>query len=172
LKLRQKFEYDYPLDLVVRITHYDLLENPDLLKEVMNIREVRMTHFKEYADGRQEAEHSFSAYDEIPGFARAVIRPHMLAWKQVSKWNPRDMTYSFEIVPAFMKKSFSCRGAWKYSDDNGKTTRKLEGNLDVKIPVIGPMAEMFISRRVYEGHRDMNKKFLARMKEASRDKKE
>ena len=165
MKLRNRFEYDFPLDTVLKVTHYDLVYSLEKYRDLMELKDVKLTHFKEHADGRQEAEHSFSAYDEIPGFARALVSPNMLSWKQVSKWNPRDMTFSFEIIPAVFRKSFMCRAVWKYSRKKGKVVRKLEGRLDVKIPVIGPMIEKYIAGRIYEGQRKMNRKFVAQMKE-------
>jgi len=157
LRIYRKYEYDYPIDMVMKVTHYDLVQNPKTYEDMPNVTSIKRTHFTEHPDGRQDIEFTYCAHGQIPAFAQKLISPKMLTWREVSRWDPHRRVYHFEIIPFFLRNLFLCKGDWTYEEKGGKTIQTEEGILSLKVPVIGPMIEQAIVTELYKNQDEANR---------------
>lgn len=160
MKIYRRYEYDYPLEKVLKVTHYDLVRDPKTYEDMPNVASVKITHFVEHPDGRQDIEFTYSAYGQIPPFAQKLLKPEYLTWREVSRWDPHRRVYHFEIIPFFLRNIFLCKGDWTYEEKDGKVIQTEEGQLSIKVPIIGPMIEQAIMTELYKNQDGANKKHL------------
>jgi hypothetical protein len=158
LRIYRKYEYNYPLEKVLKVTHYDLVKDPKTYEEMPNVASVKLTHFVEHPDGRQDIEFTYSAHGRIPRFARKLIKPEYFKWREISRWDPHRLVYHFEIVPFFLRNIFLCKGDWTYQEKNGKVIQTEEGVLNIKAPLIGPLIERAIITELYKNQDGANRK--------------
>jgi len=158
MKVSLKNEFDYSMDAVLDATHFNMVRNFENYKEVLDLKDVKRTHFKELPDGRQEVEFTVCAHKQIPKPAQIILKPDMLTWRQVGKWDPRSKTYSYEIIPFFFRNFFYCKGTCVYREENGRVAQVIEYSLNVKIPVVGGLIEQTIAREFRKSQTSLNAK--------------
>ncbi|HOX27694.1 MAG TPA: hypothetical protein PLQ76_00925 [bacterium] len=138
------------MDLVLKVTHYDLTQNPDTYAEMPNVTSVKRTHFLEHPDGRQDIEYTYCAHGQIPPIAQKIISPKMLTWRELGRWDPARRVYTFEIIPFFLQHLFHCKGVWTYEEKDGRIIQIMEGKLSLKIPIVGGIVEQAIATEMYK----------------------
>lgn len=167
MKLRFRNEYDYPLDLVINVTHHEIVQNIEKFKETLELKDARRTHYVLHPDGREDVEFTVCVHKSIPPVAQAILKPHMLTWKQISRWDPETMTYTYEIIPFFLRDTFYCKGLWKYEVEKGKVIQSMDAQLNVKLPIIGNLVEQTISKELYKSQKRLYAKHLENLKMAA-----
>jgi hypothetical protein len=74
--------------------------------------------------------------------ARAVIDPDRLTWVQRSTHDLANLEVEFQMLPDHYADRFSCTGDYWFVDDgNGGCTRRSEGELKVRAPLVGRTVE-------------------------------
>jgi hypothetical protein len=87
-----------------------------------------------------EVRWSFTA--PLSSAARAVIDPDRLSWVQRSTHDLANLEVDFEMLPDHYADRFSCTGDYWFVDDGqGGTTRRTEGDLRVRAPLVGRAVE-------------------------------
>lgn len=93
---------------------------------------------------------------EIPGFAKAFIKPDMLRWDDFAKWNESTKKCDWRLKIRAFPESVACSGTNTFVElGPGRTKVVLEGDLQIdvkKIPGVprllagrvGPKVEQFI----------------------------
>lgn len=85
------------------------------------------------------------AFDPPP-FARGVTR-EMLGWDLALTWDLAARSARFVIdphVPDAWKRYADVRGTYRFEPRTlGRTARVLEGDLDIRVTLVGPVAERF-----------------------------
>ena len=82
----------------------------------------------------------------LPAFAKGV-RPDMTQWVETVTWDHRRCEARFEIdanVPDEWKRYFQAEGMYRLEDRGGDTLRVIEGDLSVRVPLMGSFAERYI----------------------------
>jgi hypothetical protein len=130
----------------------DLVEKQELGGGVVNWR------FKVVAGG------------EIPASARKVVSEDMLTWHEDTKFVPGEHTIYWTIVPLKdkVKGILEAKGIWKLIPSGEGTRRIIEGNINVKIPIVGKVVETFLAaelKKNYDVEPDIQRKFYKMMKE-------
>lgn len=167
MKISARHEYSFPLDMVIQVTHHEIVHNIEKFKETLELKDARRTHYVKHPDGREDVEFTVCVHKSIPPIAQAILKPHMLTWKQVSRWDPETLTYTYEIVPFFFRDSFYCKGVWKYEQSDGKVIQSMEGQLNVKLPIIGGLVEQTISKELSKSQRKLFLKHMENLKHAA-----
>lgn len=167
MKISARHEYNYPLDLVIQVTHHEIVNNIEKFKETLELKDARRTHYAKLPDGREDVEFTVCVHKSIPPVAQAILKPHMLTWKQVSRWDPETLTYTYEIIPFFLRDSFYCKGLWKYEQVNGKVVQSMEGQLNVKLPIIGNLVEQTISKELSKSQKRLYAKHLENLQKVT-----
>lgn len=83
---------------------------------------------------------------KLPAFAKG-IDPEMTQWVETVKWSRSAHEATFAIdanVPAEWKKYFSASGRYRLEARGNETLRVIEGELTVRVPLVGPIAERYI----------------------------
>ncbi len=163
MKLGMTHEYDHPLDLVLKVTHYDIIENPSIYEDMPNVTSIKRSHFTQHPDGRQDIEYTYCAHGQIPKIAQKILTPDMLSWREVSRWDPSSLVYHYEIIPFHLRNVFHCKGKWTYAAKNGRVFQTLDGTVNVKLPLIGPIIEQRIAEELYKNQKDMYKVNLKKL---------
>lgn len=170
MKLFLEHKFDYPMDLVLKVTHYDIVENPSIYEEMPNVTSVKRSHFLQHPDGRQDIEYTYCAHGQIPPLARRIIRPHMLSWREIARWDPASRVYHFEIIPFHLANFFMCKGTWKYTEKGGRIFLTMGGNVHIKIPIIGPIIEQAIAKELYRNQRENHARNLKKLEKMVKKK--
>jgi hypothetical protein len=146
---------EYPLDLVLQVTHFDLMRNMSGYKNMLGLEEINMIRFDEHEDGSHDVEFTMRSKDRLPAFARMVIKPEMLAWRQVGKWNPETLTLDFNVLPYFFQNLVDVQGRKRYLQDSGCVTMEISARINIGIPGIGRLLEQVIARELNKEQRKL-----------------
>lgn len=84
---------------------------------------------------------------ELDSLARRVLGSTDVGWDQEVTIDTAGHQAQLRIIPLVAAGQFSCSGTYRFLDHEGATIRTLEGELRLKVPLIGAMAE----RRVGDG---------------------
>jgi len=143
--VKNSMKLHYPLDLVLQVTHFDLMHNMPGYKKMLGMEEIKLIRFDEHEDGSHDVEFTMKSQDRLPSFARMVIKPEMLVWRQVGKWNPETLTIDFKVIPYFFQKLIDIRGRKRYFQDSGAITIEITAQISIGIPGIGKLMEQVIA---------------------------
>jgi hypothetical protein len=160
MKMYIEHKFDYPMDLVLKVTHYDVVADPSIYENMPNVTSVKRSHFFQHPDGRQDIEYTYCAHGQVPPLAQKLIKPNMLSWREISRWDPASRIYYFEIAPFFLANLFMCKGTWKYEERAGKVHLIMNSDIHVKVPLIGPIVEQAISKELTKNQNDNHKRNL------------
>jgi len=163
-------KFDYPMDLVLKVTHYDVVENPSVYEQMPNVTSVKRTHFMQHPDGRMDIEFTYCAHGQIPPLAQKLIKPEMLTWREVSRWDPVSRVYHFEIIPFFLANLFMCRGTWRYEQRGERVHLIMNADLHVKVPIIGPIIEQAISKELTKNQNENHKRNLKNLEKIMKER--
>lgn len=173
LKIEFDETLDHPRDLVFEVLRDRLTE---YTKHVPNLTYVKVLDRKKIGADKLQMRAEWMGHGQIPLLVRAILRPDMIKWKDVSVWDSKKYTCSWEIEPYFFKEYFKCKGQWKLHEEGKNETRiEMDGTLHIDIPHFpgvpdriaqgaGVLIEKFIMRYLEPNLRENYKavqKFLA-----------
>lgn len=81
------------------------------------------------------------ANGDIPPKLRKLVHPHMLTWTEEGIFDYDKNTYDYKVRTHFFSNLTSIKGHFDYSERDGKTVRKLEGEIKVNLPLLGQIVE-------------------------------
>ena len=88
----------------------------------------------------------------LPEFARAYVTPEMMAWDERSNYDIKKHASEWTIVPRVKpewRKYFAAAGTYSLLPlGNGRAKRVVEGELELRVPVVRQMAERMIVSEV------------------------
>jgi hypothetical protein len=143
-------EFDIPLDaLELAVISPSLCQK--LAHRLPNIESV---HQKEHVlkDGRLDRTWSYRANVRLPPFARSYITPEMMAWDDTSIYDIARHASEWTITPHVKpewRKFFASAGTYTLTElARGRTRRVVSGQVEVRVPVVSPVAEKLIVAEV------------------------
>lgn len=84
----------------------------------------------------------------VPAFAQAYVTPEMMAWDEHTTYTLATHASSFRIVPHVKpeyRKYFDASGTYALTPlDRGRTKRTVRGSVELRVPVLRPVAEKLI----------------------------
>ena len=146
--ITNNLKLECPLDLVLQVTHFDLMHNLPGYKTMLGMEELNMIRFDEHEDGSHDVEFTMKSKDRLPALARRVIKPEMLTWRQQGKWNPETLSFDFKVLPYFFQKLVEIRGRKRYLSDSGPITMEISVRINIGIPGIGRLLEQVIAGEI------------------------
>ena len=88
----------------------------------------------------------------IPWFAKGKVKQEMIEWGEILTWNPSTQSGDFVIepnIPNEWKHYFSCHGSYSLKPvDNNQTRRVVELEFNLRIPLVGVIAERYIADQI------------------------
>lgn len=166
-----KLEHDFPdipVDLFERhLNHPELIA---MLSGMPAFRSRDLVEKKDLGGGQVNWRFKVIAGGDIPASARKVMNEDMLTWHEDTRFVPSEHTIYWTIVPLKdkVKDILEAKGIWKLIPSGQGTRRLIEGNINVKIPLVGKVVEQFLAgelKKNYDVEPDIQRKFYRMMKE-------
>ncbi|HSO31020.1 MAG TPA: DUF2505 family protein [Labilithrix sp.] len=143
-------EFDIPLDaLELAVISPNLFQ--ELSKRLHGIESVSQ---KEHilTDSRLERLWSYRASVKIPAFATRYVTPEMCAWDEKSTYDIKRHSSEWTILPHVKpewRKLFTAKGTYVLEQlESGRTRRIVNGILELRVPLVRPVAEKLIMGEV------------------------
>jgi Protein of unknown function (DUF2505) len=146
-------EFDIPLDaLELAVISPNLFQ--ELAKRLHSIESVSQ---KEHVLGpgptpKLERVWSYRANVKIPAFATKYVTPEMCAWDEKSTYDIKRHCSEWTIVPHVKpewRKLFTAKGTYVLEElESGRTRRLVRGVLELRVPLVRPVAEKLIMGEV------------------------
>ena len=87
----------------------------------------------------------YAVKGEIPKWAQAMLKPHMLSWDEDTVYDKKQRVYRTKFIPHyFTDKIENNITVTLLSDGKGGTRRISEGSLKIKVTGLGRIAEKFM----------------------------
>lgn len=139
-------EFDIPLDALELA-----VISPNLCSKLAyRLPNIESVHQKEHVlkDGRLERVWGYRANVKLPAFARAYLKPEMMAWDERSTYDIKrhasDWTIAPHVKPEW-RRYFAASGTYELATlASGRTRRTVSGNIELRVPVIREVAEKLI----------------------------
>jgi len=143
-------EFDIPLDaLELAVISPNLFQQ--LSKRLHGIESVSQKEHR-LTDGRLERRWSYRANVKLPAFAAKYVTPEMCAWDEQSTYDIKRHASEWTILPHVKPewaKLFSAKGTYTLSElESGRTRRTIAGILELRVPLLRPVAEKLIMGEV------------------------
>lgn len=149
--MRWRFEHslDAPMDALL-----DAALDAETLRDVPRYMPLiasaaRVSH-ETLDDGRVRVVDRYEPAFDPPRFARGITR-EMLGWDLTLTWNLATHAADFAIdphIPAEWKRYADVRGAYRIEERASRRFRVMEGVIDLRIPMLGGLAERYALREL------------------------
>jgi len=150
VKFEVVHEFDIPLDaLELAVISPNLFQ--ELSKKLHSIESVSQ---KEHllTETRLERRWSYRANIKLPAFAAKSVTPEMCAWDEQSTYDIKRHASEWTILPHVKPewaKLFVAKGTYTLSElASGRTRRTIAGILELRVPLLRPVAEKLIMSEV------------------------
>lgn len=143
-----KFHFEevlpYPVEEVF-YTFRDQLEEYASLAP--NIRSVKILKRRTHGPKTVEVEAEWHGFGDIPLVVRGILKPHMLAWRDVVVWDEERLENRWVVHPFFFGNFVECKGGWKFKKAGPNRTRaRLDGSLHIFIPRFPPFPDQLVQK--------------------------
>ncbi|HYZ92597.1 MAG TPA: DUF2505 domain-containing protein [Actinomycetota bacterium] len=81
----------------------------------------------------------------VPAPVLRAIGGSTISWDEKATFDPSAHEWRFKIEPHVMAGRFECDGRYAFVPEGDSTTRIVEADIRVKIPIVGRQVERFIS---------------------------
>jgi hypothetical protein len=94
------------------------------------------------ADGERVDVHvRFTYTGKLDPIARRIVGHDHVSWVQQLQIDPSTASAALQVVPAVGMVPVTCTGTFALRDEGDGCVRTLDGNLRIKVPIIGSRAE-------------------------------
>lgn len=157
MHFKKEYRYKTDLDTLVDRSVENMINNPEVMIESPDIKACDLLK-KEDMGEKVKLTFRYCAHGEIPKVLQQILTPKMLSWLEESVWDRKTKTYTYKIKTFYFTKQFSCVGHWKYfKNGDGVSMQTVEGDLNIRIPVFGPLIEKEVIKHLMknfdEGYR-------------------
>lgn len=152
-------EFDIPLDALELA-----VISPNLCQKLAHrLPNMESVHQKEHVlkDGRLDRVWSYRANVKLPAFARAYLKPEMMAWDERSTYDIKKHASDWTIAPHVKpewRKYFAASGTYALTTlASGRTRRTVSGTIELRVPVVRQVAEKLVVaevRRTFDAEAD------------------
>jgi hypothetical protein len=92
---------------------------------------------------------------KIPSFAMksSVVKPSMLRWIEESSYDKARHCFDYRILPnlpEIWRDRFQSQGRYQLAEDGGQVLRRIQGEIVVRVPLLGRTVEKLLVREVTE----------------------
>ena len=85
---------------------------------------------------------------KIPEVARGVIKHDMVGWVEEARFNLAQRVVTVDILPNSYRDVFRFKGTVRVDPSGDGSVRKVEGQLDIKIFIVGRYAEDYLIEEI------------------------
>ena len=121
-------------------------EMPQIADYVANISKIEVESREEVDDG-VKIHNIWHAVGEIPGVAKAIIKPDMLMWDDYAHWKDQENHCNWRLSTRFFTDNVTCTGRTSFFDvGNGQTRVELTGELNISLKGVAGIPRILQSR--------------------------
>jgi hypothetical protein len=105
---------------------------------------------------RRKTRYTPNTDGKIPSFGRSVVKPSMLRWIEESAFHKAQHRFEYRILPNLpegWRDRFSSSGSYWLTQEGSSVLRKIEGEIVVRVPLLGRTVEKLLVREVTENFR-------------------
>jgi hypothetical protein len=116
--------------------------------------------------GKRVRRVQFTPDADLPAYARGAIKPEMLELTLETSHDPATHRTDWRVmakVPEHWNERFRVQGTCQLADLGGKTERLVDGEVTIKVTLVGGMAEKFVGglvQRMFTAEADLMQGFL------------
>ena len=103
---------------------------------------------------RRRVRYTPRAHDRVPSFGRGLVTPEMLIWVEESAYDRARQRIDYRVEPNLPERwrdRFDSRGAFTFREEAGGVVRRVDGEVTVRVPLVGVLAERVLVREVRAG---------------------
>ncbi len=165
-----RLEHDFPEISVALFERY--LNHPDLISMLSGMPAFRsrdLVEKTELAEGAVNWRFKVVASSKIPAAAQRLFAGDVLTWHEDARFVPAEHNIYWKITPLqdTVRALLSAHGTWKLIPMGAGTKRIIDGNVDVKVPLVGKVVELFLKTELtknYEVEPEIQRRFYLKMK--------
>jgi hypothetical protein len=163
-----RLEHEFP-DISLEL-YEKYLNHPDLnqmLSQMPAFRSRDLVEKQELDNGEIHWTFKVVAGGDIPPAVQKVLSADMFSWWEKTRFVPSEHTIHFKIEPLVAKGKFEGGGKWCLIKHGNGTKRVIDGEMSVKIPLVGRVVESFLVselKRNYEVEPDIQTRFYNKMR--------
>lgn len=149
MKFRIIHTFDGPFDKIVHFLTEEYAFDPTTLP---NVTSQKILEQSESCDGRYKKwKFEWCAHGEIPKVLQHILKPKMLTWIEDSVFDRETKILKTKIKTHYLTNLFKCEAVTSYIEKiEDKLERRLEGNLEVRIPIFGHIIEKEVIKHLKE----------------------
>ena len=103
---------------------------------------------------RRRVRYTPRAHDRVPAFGRGLVTPEMLIWVEESAFDRAAGRIDYRVepnLPARWRDRFDSRGCFTFRQEAGGIVRRVDGEVTVRVPVVGGLAERVLVKEAQAG---------------------
>lgn len=103
---------------------------------------------------RRRVRYTPRAHDCVPSFGRGLVTPEMLIWVEESVYDRALQRIDYRVEPNLPERwrdRVDSRGTFTFRQEPGGVVRRVEGEITVRVPLVGVLAERVLVREVRAG---------------------
>ena len=121
-------------------------EMPQIADYVANISKIEIASREDVDDGAK-LHNVWHAVGEIPGIAKAFIKPDMLMWDDYAHWIDAEKHCNWKLVTRFFTENITCTGRTSFFDNgDGSTKVQLTGDFHISLKGVAGIPRILQSR--------------------------
>ncbi len=136
MKYHAKDIIDGPLDKVVEIC----LDRSRDVRVYTNVTKTKVVKSERKGNKLRVVVETL-ANGDIPPKLRKLLSPKMLTWTEEGEFDFDKYEYKYRVKTHYFSDLTKITGHFKYYEEDGKTVRELDGEIKIKIPILGRIAE-------------------------------
>jgi Protein of unknown function (DUF2505) len=160
-----RLEHDFPdISLALFERYFNDPELIQMLSRMPAFRSRDLVERKDLGGGVVNWRFKVVAGGDVPASVRRVLSEEMLTWHEDTRFVPAEHTIHWTITPlnARAQEVMSSRGTWKLLPKGEGTKRIIDGELTIKVPLVGKVVEAYLVgelKKNYEVEPDIQRGF-------------
>ena len=103
-------------------------------------------------DGRRYQHMRFFYLDPLPAIVARILGTGHLTYEQIQRIDDRALTLEWEVIPPISRKKFRADGFYRVRAAKGGCERVIEGDVEVKVPLVGRKIEQGVIDQIKNGY--------------------
>lgn len=142
MRFRMEHSFDAPRDLVEQAVLDPAFH--ERLEDLPNVGHRSVVSTTTHDDGTVEQVITYRFEGHLPGPVKSALGGEAVSWDEHATFDPAAHTWTFEVRPHVFAHGFHCEGVQRYMEENDRTVRVIEGELNVRVPIVGGRVEAAI----------------------------
>jgi hypothetical protein len=119
----------------------------DLVPYLPDVKSIECISREDLPDGRTKMVNHWHAEDKIPAALKSFIKPEQLGWIDHAEWDAKSFSVNWRLEMMFFKEYVDVHGHNTFTEENGKTTFTLRGELNLDLAK-HPMVPRLLARTI------------------------